>query len=307
MAPVEIAEELFFIQRGYLNANHFVWRGEPPVLIDTGYKAGYPETLRHLQALGVSPQQVGLIVNTHCHCDHVGGNRRIQEASGCGIAVHRVGKHFIDSRDDWATWWRYYRQDADFFTCTRGLEDGDRLRIGPHRFEVIYTPGHAADGIVLYCKSARILISSDTLWENDMAVMTLPVEGSRALLEMADSLDRIASLAVETVYPGHGAPFRDFAGAVERTRTRIEGFLADRKRIGADVMKKIMIYTLLMHRQVAADRFFDLLQGAPWFGDTVRRYFGQGAREVYDRFLSELEARGLVIEDGGMLTTSVPP
>ena len=307
MAPVEIAEDLFFIQRGYLNANHFVYRGKRPVLIDTGYRADYAKTVGLLKSTGVSPETVSLIVNTHCHCDHVGGNRRIQQSSGCDIAVHRVGKHFIDNRNDWATWWRYYRQEADFFRCTRALDHGEQLSIGPHRFEVIHTPGHAADGIVLYCRKSRILISSDTLWKKDMAVMTLPVEGSRALLEMTESLEKIAALDVDTVYPGHGPPFSDMAGAIDRCRARLQDFIADPARIGADVMKKIMIYTLLMHRQVDADRFFDLIREAPWFDDTVRRYFDEDSRRVYHRHLSELKKRSLVRENEGVLTTSVAP
>ena len=38
---LEILEDLFFIERGYLNANHFVYRGDPPTLIDTGYIADF--------------------------------------------------------------------------------------------------------------------------------------------------------------------------------------------------------------------------------------------------------------------------
>jgi glyoxylase-like metal-dependent hydrolase (beta-lactamase superfamily II) len=90
------------------------------------------------------------IVNTHTHCDHIVGNHWIQELSGCGIALHKIGRHFIEARDDWSTWWRYYEQEAEFFRCTHSLEDGETLAVGPHEFRVIHTPGHAADGIVLY-------------------------------------------------------------------------------------------------------------------------------------------------------------
>ena len=52
----------------------------------------------------------------------------------------------------------YYNQEADFFDCTRGLADGETVAVGPHAFEVIYTPGHAADGIVLYNRENRLLL-----------------------------------------------------------------------------------------------------------------------------------------------------
>jgi len=132
MTVEEILPDLFFVQRGYLNANHFVFRGDRPVLIDTAYLPHFDQTQRIISEIGVDLARVGLIVSTHCHCDHIGGNRRIQELSGCEIALHRVGKHFIDSRDDWATWWRYYGQAADFFTCTRSLEDDDSIAVGPY-------------------------------------------------------------------------------------------------------------------------------------------------------------------------------
>ena len=143
MFPTEIIDDLFFIERGYLSGNHFVYRSRSPILIDTGYISQFTETERLLSGLGVNLTDVSLIMNTHTHCDHIGGNYLIQKKSGCDIALHKVGKHFIDTKDDWSTWWRYYNQEAAFFKCTQTLEDGDTVAIGPHKFQIIYTPGHA--------------------------------------------------------------------------------------------------------------------------------------------------------------------
>jgi hypothetical protein len=44
MQPVEILKDLYFIERGFLNANHFVYRSENPILIDTAYIADFDET-----------------------------------------------------------------------------------------------------------------------------------------------------------------------------------------------------------------------------------------------------------------------
>ena len=46
MKPVEISNDLFFIEKGYLNGNHFVYRSKEPVLIDTAYISGFDETER---------------------------------------------------------------------------------------------------------------------------------------------------------------------------------------------------------------------------------------------------------------------
>ena len=257
--------------------------------------------------MGVDLPDVALIINTHTHCDHMGGNRAIQECSGCDIALHPIGRHFIDTRDDWSTWWRYYGQEADFFTSTRTLADGENIRIGDHEFEIFFTPGHASDGIVLYHQREKLLISSDTLWENDLAVMTLRVEGSAAVFRMLASLERIAALDVRRVYPGHGSPFDDCRGAIDRARKRLNGYLKDRRRIGRDQLKKIVVYTLLMKRSVPTGRFFPMLMNTPWYRETVDLYFDGAYRATYDEIIDGFLRRKVIREINDCLQTTVPP
>jgi len=304
---IEIMKDLFFVERGYLNGNHFVYRGTKPVLIDTGYVRDFDQTAQVIAGLGIDLSRVRLIINTHTHCDHIGGNRSIQERSNCDIALHQVGKHFIDTQDDWSTWWRYYSQEADFFKCTVALEDGDMVAVGPYEFQVIHTPGHAADGIVLYHPDSGVLISSDTLWEDDMAVMTLRVEGSRALFFHLESLDRLEDLKITTAYPGHGRPFTGVKKAISRARRRIKGFLENRERIGDDLLKKIMIYTLLMHGSVDETRFFDQLMGTFWFRETVDMYFTGECEAKYDEVMKGLFNRDLVRRRGSRIYSTVKP
>ena len=303
----EIMKDLFFVERGYLNANHFVYRGKEPVLIDTGYVRDFDQTAEVIAGLGVDLSRVRLVVNSHTHCDHIGGNRYIQETSNCDIALHRVGKYFIDMRDDWSTWWRYYSQEADFFKCTVALEDGDMVAVGPYEFEVIYTPGHSSDGIVLYHRDSGILISSDTLWEDDMAVMTLRVEGSRTLFFHLESLDRLEDLEITTVYPGHGKPFTDVNKAISRARQRVQGFLEHREKIGDDQLKKIMIYTLLTRGFVEEARYFDQLMDTFWFRETIDMYFNGEYRAKYDEVMKGLFDKDLVRRKGSDIYSSVKP
>jgi hydroxyacylglutathione hydrolase len=307
MAENEILKDLFFIERGFLNGNHFVYRSDSPVLIDTGYISGFDETEDLITRLGVNLPDISLIISTHTHCDHIGGNNRIQQKSGCDIALHKVGKYFMDSRDDWSTWWRYYNQEAEFFKCTRSLEDGEMIILGPHQFQVLYTPGHASDGIVLYNRREKILISADTLWQTDMAAMTLRVEGSRALFHMLESLQKIEALDVQTVYPGHGRPFHDMPKAIDRSKQRIDNFLRHPENIGDDVLKKIIVYTLLMKKSMPADTLFGYLMDTYWFKETVDLYFKGQYEAKYDEVINSFLSRGIIRQENGSLSTTVKP
>ncbi len=307
MPTLEILPNLFFIQRGFLNGNHFVYRSDKPILIDTAYKSHSLETIGLIADLGVDADQVALIINTHCHCDHIGGNKPVQDLSGCRIAMHEIGKHFIDSRDDWSTWWRYYVQEGDFFDCEVGLKDGDNINVGSYEFQVIYTPGHASDGIVMYNRDARLLISSDTLWEYDMAVMTTRVEGSRALFCMLESIEKISRLQVDVVYPGHGGPFKDYEAALDRARSRLLRFIRNPSSVGLDLIKKIVVYTLMMKEGFAESTFFNYLMSTPWFVETVDLYFAGDYENVYKSVMAELMDKQIIFRKDGVILTTVNP
>ena len=307
MSALEIMEELFFIERGYLNGNHFVYRGDHPVLIDTGYRADFEETERLISELGISVSEVGLIISTHCHCDHIGGNKIIQDRAGCDIALHPVGRYFVETQDDWSTWSRYYSQEADFFHCTRTLEEGDVVSLGPHDFRVVHTPGHASDGIVMYNKKEKVLISSDALWEFDVPTITVRIEGSTAVQSFKKSLEKLAALDVDVVYPGHGTPFTDFEGALQRSREKIRDYLSDRQKIGQDLLKKIMVYTLLMKKSVPEDAFFHWLMGTYWYKETIDFYFSGAYEMKYHEIMGHFLDRGVVERRNGCLYTTVKP
>ncbi len=307
MLKNEILEDLFFIERGYLNGNHFAYRAKSPILIDTGYISDFNETERLISRLGINLSDVSLIINTHTHSDHIGSNQIIQQKSGCDIALHKVGRFFIDAQDDWSTWWRYYDQKAEFFKCTQTLEDGDIIAIGPHKFQVIYTPGHASDGIVLYNSEEKILISSDTLWESDMAVMTLRIEGSTALFRMQESLQKLEDLDVKMIYPGHGKPFIDMKKAILQCKEKIERYLLDRDIIGDDLIKKIIVYTLLMKKTIKESDFFPYLMNTYWFKETVDFYFNNEYEMKYNEIMNVFFGRRVVNRENGNLFTTIKP
>jgi len=299
----EIGAGLFFIGRDWLNANHFVFLGPEPALIDTGYAQGHEETLAELAALGLEPAAVKRIILTHTHADHVGSVRSIQETSACRVSLHPISRHYVETRNKWATWWYYYDHEAEFFPTHESLEDGQEVRLGAMTFQVLHLPGHAAGMIALFEPREEILLSSDALWEDDLGVLTPRIEGLDCVFRALESLDRLAGLKVRKVYPGHGRPFEDLAGAVDRARSKLERFIAEPRTQGLDQIKKIIVFTLLRTGGLPAHSLFGHLSECPWFGETISLFFGNDRpRPIFDQVIDELIQKGALTAEEAVLT-----
>ncbi|QNK86166.1 MBL fold metallo-hydrolase [Sporosarcina sp. resist] len=70
-----------------------------PILIDTGFGSDVKDTELLIKEEGVSPEELHLIVNTHYHSDHVGGNYQLQKNYGVKIAAHKWEADLINSCD----------------------------------------------------------------------------------------------------------------------------------------------------------------------------------------------------------------
>ncbi len=68
------------------------------ILIDSGTQAGADVIMKNIEALGFSPDQIGLILHSHEHFDHIGGIAKIQQASGADIAASAEAKSVIEVR-----------------------------------------------------------------------------------------------------------------------------------------------------------------------------------------------------------------
>lgn len=301
----KVADNFYFIERGWLNGNHFVFGGKSKVLIDTGYKKDLQQTVNLIKQTGVEIEQVELIVSTHSHCDHIGGNRHIQELSGCEIGMHTIDRHFIETKNDWYTWWHYYDQEADFFTVNRSLTEGDVIKLDDLELIVLHTPGHASGQISLYCPPHRFLLSADAVWDGDFGVLTTRIEGSISPFLHQESLEKLASLDVLVVYPGHGSPINDPKGAIDRCRRRLESFLNKPERLGRDQIKKIILYTLLAKSGFQEEGFFDYLEKTHWFHEVVDLFFNGQYRAVYEDVMSELINKKLVGRENGRLVATL--
>lgn len=113
-----------------------------PILIDTGFGSDVKRTERLIQEAGVSPTELQLIVNTHYHSDHVGGNFHFQNNYDVKVAAHKWEAGLINAGDFEACCAEWLDQPVEPFRVDRMLSDNDKIDTGNRVLEVFHTPGH---------------------------------------------------------------------------------------------------------------------------------------------------------------------
>ena len=98
-----------------------------------------------------------------------------------------------------------------------------------------------------------------------------------------------------------------FKDAISVNEKKINHYLNHRESVGTDLLKKIIVYTLLMHRTVEEDAFFRHLMGTFWFKETVDLYFNGEYDAIYHQIVHKFLQRGIVTQKDGRLSTTVKP
>ena len=110
------------------------------------------------------------IINTHGHFDHVGGNRKLKEATGADILIHPLDVPMLSKLSASAAAWGLFAEDSP--EPDRMIEEDDTIVIGTIPLKVIHTPGHTQGGISLYTDG--ILFVGDTLFAGSIGRTDFP-------------------------------------------------------------------------------------------------------------------------------------
>jgi glyoxylase-like metal-dependent hydrolase (beta-lactamase superfamily II) len=142
-----------------------------------------------------------LLVNTHCHFDHILGNHYASATYGLEIHGHEGGRELWEKASAYTA---MFGLKADSLANPgRFITDGDLLKFGNSSLKVLYTPGHAAGSVCLYHDGQKFVITGDVLFRGSIGRTDLPTGDYDTLRESIYS--KLFTLDDATVaYPGHG-------------------------------------------------------------------------------------------------------
>lgn len=290
-------------ERGWLSANNILFAGdENTALVDSGYCTHAEQTVALVEAaLGGRP--LDLLLNTHLHSDHCGGNAALQGRYSQvetkippGLAAH------VRQWDPVALTYVPTGQQCPRFSIQGLLAAETEVLLADRHWQVHAAPGHDPHSMILFEPVSRTLISADALWESGFGVVFPELEGVRAFDEVAATLDLIESLAPLTVIPGHGRVFENVNEPLALARRRLEGFVRDPRKHALHAAKVLLKFKLLELQQIQLTDFAHWAQGTPYFTMVHQRWFGDASlSEWIDALAADLVRSGAAARSGGLI------
>lgn len=141
------------------------------------------------------------LLNTHCHLDHVFGNKFVHDEFGLSLHLHKMEKPVFDNAPAAGL---MFGLPFDPYTGELiYIDEGNTLTLGDDVFEILFTPGHSPGSISFYCKAQQFVIAGDVLFRMGIGRTDLPGGSFDTLINSIQTKLFVLSGEV-TVYSGHG-------------------------------------------------------------------------------------------------------
>jgi glyoxylase-like metal-dependent hydrolase (beta-lactamase superfamily II) len=295
--------DITVLERGWLSSNNILLTGSDScALIDSGYVTHAPQTLALLRH-ALADRLLDVLVNTHLHSDHCGGNASLQGAYPSLVTYIPPGlAHHVSNWDPQALTYAPTGQSCTPFRFDALLRAGDEVQLGQRRWQVHSAPGHDPHSVLMFEPDSRVLVSADALWENGFGVVFQELEGVDAFGAVGQTIDLIESLNPKIVIPGHGRVFDSIAPAVARARTRLESFMRHPERHIKYASKVLLKFKLLEVQTIELDAFLAWASATPYFAMIFNRHFkAQDWSHWIAQLVDELVSSGAAARDGGLI------
>ncbi len=300
MSQAQLPAGIRVFERGWLSSNNiFIDGAGHAALIDSGYCTHAEQTLA-LVRHALQGRPLDLLLNTHLHSDHCGGNAALQVAYPA--LQTRIPPGHAEQVRVWDTQALTYAptgQQCPRFQFDTVLQPGTEVLLGGTPWQVHAAPGHDPHSVILFEPASRTLVSADALWERGFGVVFPELDGLRAFDEVAATLDVIEALQPALVIPGHGAPFADAPAAIAFARQRLHGFVQNPAKHLQYAAKVLLKFKLLEQQQMERNALLAWAQGTPYFANTFARHFaGQPFAEAAGQLVQDLVRSGAATVQG---------
>jgi glyoxylase-like metal-dependent hydrolase (beta-lactamase superfamily II) len=151
-----------------------------------------------IEETGLTPV---LLLNTHCHLDHVFGNKFIHDTWGLHLHLHEKEKPVLDFAPQSGLMWQLPFDNYEGPLVY--LKEGNSIKIGEDELEIRFTPGHSPGSVSYYHEAGGFIIGGDVLFNGSVGRTDLPGGNMDTLINSIQT--QFFTLPDETkVYSGHG-------------------------------------------------------------------------------------------------------
>ncbi len=142
-----------------------------------------------------------LIINTHCHIDHIMGNAYLVDKYNVPSIAHKEDMPLLERSNDMALAFGFNVQEPPI--PGRFVNEGDKIKFGNTTLLVKHVPGHSPGSIALYNEDEQFVIVGDVLFKGGIGRTDLPGGDYDTLI--ASINDKLFTLNGDVVvYSGHG-------------------------------------------------------------------------------------------------------
>ena len=274
MTGIQLPNGIQVFERGWLSSNNILFLGSASsALVDSGYST-HAELTTGLVSAALQQGPLDLLLNTHLHSDHCGGNAVLQgNYPELQTLIPPGHASLVSSWDPVALNYVPSGQHCPRFKFDGLLLPGTEIQLADTAWQIHAAPGHDPHSVILFEPQSQTLISADALWEKGFGVVFPELEGDAAFDEVAATFDLIERLDPCWVIPGHGPVFRYRAEVLAYARARLNAFVKSPDRHAHHAVKVLLKFKLLDQQQLPFADFVD------WAANT--RYF----QLIHQRFV----------------------
>jgi glyoxylase-like metal-dependent hydrolase (beta-lactamase superfamily II) len=283
------------IERGWLSANMVIATGRHnSAVIDSGYCTHAEQTVA-LVASALNGSTLNLLLNTHLHSDHCGGNFALQTAyPDLQILIPPGHAKFVADWDPMELTHTPTGQLCPQFSHQGLLIPNTEILLGDKPWQIHAAAGHDPHSVILFEPESRTLISADALWENGFGVVFPELEGQDAFAAVGATLDLVEMLEPATVIPGHGRTFEYSNEVLQRAKQRLTAFTSDAVKHARHGAKVLLKFKLLEVQSQDFNEFKAWALKTSYF-ETIRSHFFRqlSLEDLLEQLIDELIRSGV--------------